>query len=341
MKLFNRIAVGALAVLMTFGTVLSTAKAEEENTYTPKEKGEITIRYFDDSKQKVPVVGSKWRLYKVGSITYTNADESVDAMKITPLIEDLELTGETKTEDVFKRIEHKLVSESKITVTGKDDKGKELPYYDAVTDEKGLITFSGLEQGVYFGVEVEAVRNHNRCAEFLISIPYTTEDGNKSNMSAKIEPKAVLGGDIKITKKLEGNNTEATKRWDMELTLPSGTYRYDTNKGQSGFVANKSVVKIVGSESLTVYDLPAGTKFTVVEKDANKDGYRTTYEGQTGTIEYGKTTEATVINYRNKEIKPYTKTDAGQNLIVYGTIGAVSAIAVILILIGSKNKKKQ
>lgn len=339
MKQIKKIAIGIVSIIMGCGMFIPTAFAEG-NSYVAKEKGEIIIKYFSDNQQKAPIVGSKWRLYKVGTITYDNADETVDGLKITSEIEGLELTNETKSEDVLSKIEYTKISESKISVTGKDVNGKELVFYDAVTDDKGQITYGGLEQGVYLGIEVEAIKNHNRCTEFLISIPNTDETGSTSNISVTVEPKTVLAGSLTVTKKLEGNNTEAAKKWGMELTLPSGTYYYSTNKGQSGYVKNKDVIDIVGGEEITVYDLPSGTKYTVVEEKANKDGYRTTYEGQTGTIEYGKVAEAKVINYRNKAIVPVdpVRTGSGNNLIIFGTIGVVALAGIILLVTKKKEK---
>lgn len=339
MKKLKKIAIGIMSLMMGYGTCISTALAEEENSYVAKEKGEIIIKYFSDDQHKAPIVGSKWRLYKVGTITYDSADESVDGLKITSDIEGLEITNETKSEEVLSKIEYTKISESKISVTGKDTNGKDLVFYDAVTDANGQITYSGLDQGVYLGVEVEAIKYHNRCTEFLISIPNTDENGEISNMSTTIEPKTVLAGSLTVKKTLQGNNTEAAKRWGMELTLPSGLYYYSTNKGQSGYVKNKDVIDIVGGEEITVYDLPSGTKYTVVEEKANKDGYRTTYEDQTGTIEYGKVASANVINYRNKAIVPI-RTGTGNNLIIFGTIG-LAAVAGIVFLCFDKKKKKQ
>ena len=95
-------------------SLLPTSTLAENRTYRADEKGKITIKYYDDNQEKKPVIGSQWRIYKVGDITYTNGGEGVDALTITSLIDNLEITRETKAEDVLEKIEYKTITESKI-----------------------------------------------------------------------------------------------------------------------------------------------------------------------------------------------------------------------------------
>lgn len=327
-------------------SLLPTSTLAENRTYRADEKGKITIKYYDDNQEKKPVVGSQWRIYKVGDITYTNGNEGVDALTITSLIDDLEISRETKAEEVLEKIEYKPITESRIEVTGKDVNGKVLEHYDATTDENGQIVYDKLEQGVYLGVEVQSPRRHNRSTPFLISIPNTDETGRVSSIEATIEPKAVLAGDLVVSKQLHGNAAEIAYQWTMELTLPEGTYYYETNemkkygntysKGQNGYCKNGDKIKIFAGEDLRIFDIPAGNKYHISESEANAGGYATRYDRQNGVIESYKDINVVVHNTKNKDVK----TDAGAHTLMYVGIGTLAG-ALLIVVLASKSKNKK
>lgn len=336
----------SVATLFAILTLLPTGAYAEEasestskgNTYRSDEKGKITLKYFDDNDYKEPVVGSKWRLYKVGDITYTNAEESVDGLTITSLIDGLDISTSTTSDDVAKKIDYKVVTNSKIEASGKDINGKELTYFDATTGKDGQIVWDNLEQGVYLGIELDAVSYHNRSTEFLISIPNTDDDGATSHLDYTVEPKAVLAGNLKVSKMVHGNDVETTRAWTMTLSLPSGKFYYESNKGQKGYIEDKGTVSIVHGETVTVYDIPAGTQYQVEEAEANSMGYSTTYDNQKGRMECKKDAIVSVHNTRNKASKD-VRTGTGENTMIYAGVG-ICAVALLAIVIVLKKKKK-
>lgn len=315
-------------------------------SYRSDELGKITVKYFDDSTQKTPTVGSKWRLYKVADVTYTNAEMTIDGLKITSLIDGLDVTMSTTAEEVQKKIDYKVVTESKITVSGKDTNGKELKYVDGTTDKNGNIVFDNLEQGVYFGIEVESPDDHNRSTPFLVSIPNTDETGKISSLEATIEPKAVLAGDLIVDKELHGNAAEIAWQWTMELNLPEGTYHYSTTEmkkygktyssGQEGYCKNGDKIKIYAGETLTIDDLPAGSDYSIKESEANTSGYSTRYENQTGKIVAYKDVNVKVHNTKNKDVR----TSTGSDTLMYVGIGTIAG-ALLFVVLASKEKAKK
>ena len=327
-------------------TLLPISAMAENVTYRSDEKGKITINYYDDNLRTKPTVDSHWRLYKVGDVTYTYGDKNVDALTITSLIDGLEISRETKANEVLDKLEYKIITESKIEMTGKDVKGQELTYFDGTTDEKGVIEFKDLEQGIYLGVETQAARHHNRSTPFLISIPNTDETGRISSLEATIEPKPVLAGDLVISKQLHGNAAEIAYQWTMELTLPEGTYHYKTNemkkygntysKGQDGYCKSGDKIKIYAGEDLTIYDIPSGKEYSISETEANAQGYQTRYERKDGVIEAYKPISVVVHNTKNKDVK----TDAGANTMLYTGVG-VAAGALLIVILVCKNKRKE
>lgn len=352
MKRKNKLMLGLLSGMLcltaspisVFAEGDTTAKTEDETdsiTYRSNETGKITVKYYDDATQKTPTVGSKWRLYKVADVTYTNAEMTIDGLEITSLIDGLDITASTTAEDVEKKIEYTTVSESKITLTGKDTNGKELKYVEGTTDKNGSIVFDNLEQGVYFGIEVESPDDHNRSTPFLVSIPNTDETGKVSSLEATIEPKAVLAGDLTVDKELHGNATDAAHQWTMELTLPEGTYHYSTTatsrgKAQDGYCKNGDKIKIYAGETLSVDNIPAGSDYKITESEANANGYSTKYDNQSGKVEAYKDINVKVHNTKNKDVK----TSTGSNTLMYVGIGTIAG-ALLIVILASKSKNKK
>lgn len=354
MKSTRKLLLGAASLVMALTMFPTGALAEEETTltsgaetptgenaypYRSGEKGKITLKYFDDNDYKVPVVGSSWRLYKVADVTYSVEDETNDGLEITSLIDGLEITSSTTSDDVAKKIDYKTITNSKIEISGKDVNGKELTYYDATTGKDGQIVWDNLEQGVYLGIETNAIEYHNRSTEFLVSIPNTSDDGTTSKLEATIEPKAVLAGHLKVSKMVHGTDVETTRQWTMTISLPDGRYYYETNKGQKGYFENKQgIIGITHGETVTIYDIPAGSKYLVEEAEANTMGYSTSYDNQQGHMNSKKDTIVSVHNSRDKA-QSDVRTGTGAKTIIYGGVGAVAVLALVLALV-KKNKKK-
>ena len=346
MKKRSKVFLTVVSLFTMVLTLLPVSVMAESLTYRSGEKGKITINYYDDNLRTKPTVDSHWRLYKVGDVTYSYNETNVDALTITSLIGGLDISRETKAEEVLNKLEYKVISESKIEMTGKDVNGQKLVYFDGVTNEDGVIEYKDLEQGVYLGVETQVARYHNRSTPFLISIPNTDETGRISSLEAKIEPKAVLAGDLVISKQLHGNAAEIAYQWTMELTLPEGTYHYKTNemkkygntysKGQEGYCKSGDKIKIYAGEALTIYDIPSGKEYSISEIEANAQGYQTRYERKDGIIEAYKPISVVVHNTKNKDVK----TDAGANTMLYTGVG-VAAGALLIVILVCKNKRKE
>ena len=274
--------------------------------------GEIIINYYDDSAMLSPVEGSTWRLYKVADIETIVEGNNDNVHKIIPLVEGLDnIDKETLPDEVLELIGYTKVNESQIEINngvsnpaqaedsdGEAINNQELIFYEDTTIN-GKIVFNGLEDGVYLGVEIKAAEHHMLSTPFLVSLPNTNQDGNIVSMSVTVEPKAILAGNLSVTKILNGDNTDKYAKWDMILTLPEGTYRYETSSKEKGTVSNGDIISIKGGESFVIYDLLAGADYEVKEVQANKDGYSTQYKNSKGQIKFAENKEVTVTNNRS------------------------------------------
>lgn len=103
-------------------------------------------------------------------------------------------------------------------------------------------------------------------------------------------------GDLAVTKHVSGDISGAQKKFDFTVTLSGDGSSLDGTYGGMTFAGGVANVKLGDGETATATGLPAGITYEVTEAAA--DGYSTTSENATGTIEYGKTSEASFTNAR-------------------------------------------
>lgn len=118
-------------------------------------------------------------------------------------------------------------------------------------------------------------------------------------------------GDLTISKTVEpGLDTQNTEEFKFTLTLTdydaplTGTYQYTGSK--SGTIGNGGTVKLKNGESITVKDLPAGTKYKVVESPSEKYDLKSA-TGDEGNVPKNSTAVAAFVNEPKKEAKLYIR----------------------------------
>ena len=108
-------------------------------------------------------------------------------------------------------------------------------------------------------------------------------------------------GSLQVVKTVTGNAGDTNREWHFTVTLDprlTGTY------GEMTFTNGVATFTLKHGKSITATNLPEGTKYIVVESDANVDGYHSTWEGAVGTIPAGGTAKASFVNRldRNPDI---------------------------------------
>ncbi len=119
--------------------------------------------------------------------------------------------------------------------------------------------------------------------------------------------------DLTIRKTVTGNAGEQEREWIFDITLipQEGVTLADhyqttgskglgemtlTPKGDGSYLGT---VSIKHNETITIQDLPEGTRYQVVERGANQDGYETTITGETeGVLENHLQIEISYVNNR-------------------------------------------
>lgn len=134
-----------------------------------------------------------------------------------------------------------------------------------------------------------------------------------SKTSAAVFRNARNVGELVIQKTVEGNAADKTKKFEFNVNFEdaNGSYPYLGNGVSNAAIASGEKIELSDGQSITIYDLPEGAKYTVTEKDYSEEGYVTTKNADTGLIKDGITSTASFINSKNNGVLSIAKTVAG------------------------------
>ena len=137
---------------------------------------------------------------------------------------------------------------------------------------------------------------------------------------------------------MKGNSTDPNKEWTLDVTIKpdpnanfKDSYVWEDENGEehlleltpNGDGTYSGQLKLKGEESGTIKDLPYGSEYEIKIEEANKDGYKTTYELEHGVL--NSDMEAKFINERNiKSPKTF------DNIMTQFTIFILSIVSIIL-----------
>lgn len=334
MKKIIKMGISALcataAILTMFQPVFAeeeTQNSDESNTeikypIIEEKLGNLTIRYFDDSEETIPITGSEFTIMQVSSFGRETTDGTNGAY--IPLIEDVNFEGE---EDALK-YEQKVLEAY--------EANPELGHVETQTiSEDGTAHFIDLPVGAYLVRETKTMRYHVRSKPFLVSVPEMNEENNSWNFDVIANPKQILAGDLSLTKITKGKIAKNGKKYNFTIELNAeGSYKAITPEGETT-IKNGDVVALAGGETCVIYDIPAGSKYKIIEENPNV-GYVTTYTNSEGLILEKTMKESKIVN-------DSTTFDTGvHNFPLYAAMGAVGfLVLLILLLICKKNKKSE
>ena len=258
-----------------------------KTTFDKNATGTLTLRYFDDSDETLPVKGADFTIYQVATIGHSVADsgkyqplnDSIDFRNVVDLNQNEEQDAQhdedrTSAEDYEKAV--KSLYQAKPNIGMK---------VDIKIGDDGIGKTTGLTPGAYLVSENGAVRYHNRSLPFIVSVPEMNQDGTSWNFDVVANPKARTAGDLSVTKHIAGNKANKADTFGFKVSLPNGSYRIKMPNGSETTVMNHDVIYMSGGQSFTIYDLPAGEAYEVVELEANTGGYVTTYSNAKGRSE--------------------------------------------------------
>lgn len=157
--------------------------------------------------------------------------------------------------------------------------------------------------------------------------------------------------DLTVTKHIEGNQGVKATKFNFTITIngaPSEIYKYTVNGTTSQATANatgeaKITVSLSDSQNVVINGLSENDTYTVVENDANTDGYTTTYyngeyntndknankvDSITNVTQTASNKEVNVLNYKNVS----TPTGIVMNFAPYILLVALAGVFAVLFL---------
>lgn len=262
----------------------------------------LTVRYFDDSEETVPVEGAEFTIYKV-------ADFGFDVLAgnsggYLPLTEELAFEDKDDADayeaTVIEAYEGGLAKNGGYTAT-------------MAVNSDGEAVFKDVPVGAYLITETKTMRYHVRSTPFLVSVPEMNETYDSWNFDVKVNPKQILAGDLNVTKKGKGKIASKGETYHVVVTFEMDEEGKDsettTSKdvkdveysalmpdGTKGKVKSGQVIDIKVGQTLYIYDIPAGMKYEVKEQEAGSSKFDTTIKNATGTIVSYKGIGVEVLN---------------------------------------------
>lgn len=291
------------------------------DTVTTDEKGRRLVQVFDDRKTgsirlsyqdeeadgNGPVKGAEFTYYRVAKIS-----SSVSGTPQTVSTQFVPFLRNSLNEYIkIDKDTNAVTIQKDVVAAYKDQTPADGVVYTAVTDETGVSITQNMAPGVYLAVETKAAKSHLPSAPFLFTIPYMVEQNNRSVgwcYEATAEPKSIPCGDLVVKKTVKGNAGNKKKEFTFTVTFdPEGVFHYTKNKGDEGTIESGGTFKLKSGDEFVIDTIPAGTKYKVEEKEANKSGYKTTVDGNaSGKIPKLKKATVHFTNSKSKSNKTGT-----------------------------------
>ena len=331
MSKFYRKLITLFCSVLTIGSVMSPVFAEEnedtDTTETTKipviqdaTTANLTIRYFDDSEETIPITGEEFTIMKVADIGTDIVDGTNG--KYIPLDETLEFVDEDNALEYETRVLDFYKENPK---TGYTETG--------TIGEDGTVKFEEIPVGAYLIRETKTMRYHIRSTPFLASVPETNENSDSWNFDVTVYPKQILAGDLTVTKNTKGKTAEKGTFHIVVDFDSQESYKAQLPDGTDGTVKTGDSITIKGGQKLVIFDLPAGVSYKVTETEEN-DVWQTTYRNQEGTVVEKTSTNVSIIN-------DSTIADTGvHNDLLYWMFGAGAAVTILLLLFLLSRKEK-
>lgn len=173
------------------------------------------------------------------------------------------------------------------------------------TDASGNLKLRAIPAGTYKMNETAAPEGFTpEMKTYIVDVDdssgkiVTTVDGEAGPLTVNNFNSSTVGK-LTIKKTVAGNGGDKEKAFTFKVEISApGKYPYIGDGVSGGAIGDDDTISLKHGQSITIYNLPAGTNYTVSEEDYTKDGYDApVYTGnQTGTIEADTELSVSVTN---------------------------------------------
>ena len=130
-------------------------------------------------------------------------------------------------------------------------------------------------------------------------------------------------GTLKIINTVKGSQAEMNKVFTFQITLSNRSI--NKTFGDVTFANGVAEITTTGNTTINIPDLPSNIDYEVVELEENTDGFTTTKEATTGTINAGE-----IINVRFKNVKFFDIPNTGGDITYWLFMPFVALIEILL-----------
>lgn len=215
-KKLKKVLAGMLSAAMVMSTMAVTAFAAGPDTIL-KATGSLTINKYEGNTTDKPLEGVEFTMYKIADITQTVSNGVVDT-KATPVEE----IADKLTAEELTRIANGSTSSEEWAALLQQISLEDLTEHThGTTGSNGQVVFSNVPIGIYAVAETDAPSQViSKSANFIVSIPMTTGDGDSWNYDVVAEPKnATAYGGISLLKQGKTGNGSASALAGVEFVL--------------------------------------------------------------------------------------------------------------------------
>ena len=270
-KKLKKVLAGMLSAAMVMSTMAVTAFAVGPDTIL-EDTGSLTINKYEGNTTGKPLEGVEFTMYKIADITQTVSNGVVDT-KATPVEE----IADKLTAQELTSIANGSTSSGEWAALLQQISLEDLTEHThGTTGSNGQVVFSNVPIGIYAVAETDAPSQViSKSANFIVSIPMTTDDGDSWNYDVVANPKnATAYGGISLLKQGKTGNRNASALVGVEFVLQQQV--------EGNWSTIQSNLTTDGSGVINVQDLsPATYRFVEVDLGEN-DGYildgKATYE---------------------------------------------------------------
>lgn len=260
-KKLKKVLAGMLSAAMVMSTMAVTAFAAGPDTIL-KDTGSLTINKYEGNTTDKPLEGVEFTMYKIADITQTVSNGVVDT-KATPV----EKIADKLTAEELTSIANGSTSSEEWAALLQQISLEDLTEHThGTTGSNGQVVFSNVPIGIYAVAETDAPSQViSKSANFIVSIPMTTDDGDSWNYDVVANPKnATAYGGISLLKQGKTGNGNASALAGVEFVL------------QQQVEGNWSTIQrdltTDGSGVINVQDLsPATYRFVEVDLGENSE----------------------------------------------------------------------
>ena len=270
-KKLKKVLAGMLSAAMVMSTMAVTAFAAGSDTIL-KDTGSLTINKYEGNTTGKPLEGVEFTMYKIADITQTVSNGAVDT-KATPVEE---IADKLTAEELTSIANGSTSSEEWAALLQQISLEDLTEHTHGTTGSNGQVVFSNVPIGIYAVAETDAPSQViSKSANFIVSIPMTTDDGDSWNYDVVANPKnATAYGGISLLKQGKTGNRNASALVGVEFVLQQQV--------EGNWSTIQSNLTTDGSGVINVQDLsPATYRFVEVDLGEN-DGYildgKATYE---------------------------------------------------------------